>query len=280
MRIAAFLENIAIGSRESGRELPELLRDLKKEGLESVYLCRSWWMGDREDWTLSLLNQAGLTLEGLWDSIAFNTLTPEEGEASFKDLINCARRNGAGHVLIVPGFFREEGRLTREEVKQREPELSRMIEGMRAACRYGKEQGVAVTMEDYDGFTSPIVFPEVLRRFFEEIPELKISFDTGNFVPCGADVLKEFQYYRDRIATLHLKDRTRKKDEAEKTPFITENGEVYYPAVTGLGEMHIPEILSEMKRQNYQGAGIIELFGSTDTVNKLFASIRRLKENS
>ncbi len=285
MRISAFFENIGQAAKETGTPLQELLVQLKQAGLESVYASYSWCMKLREQQMMPLLNHLGITLEGLWDTAPFNTMTEEDARAHYTAMVDCAARNGAKHLLITPAVFhgREDAaKVTRQEVADREPEIRKMIEAVRAAKQYGEEKGVAVTMEPYDGFISPIVFPEVLRRCFEEIPGLKCSFDTGNFVPCDADVMEEFHYYKDKIVTIHLKDRVENNDPdgIETVPYITESGKRYYPAAVGSGDMPILEIIKEMNRMGYTGAGIIELFGSNDITNKLFASIRWMKENA
>ncbi len=284
MRISAFWENIGEAAKQTGQSVFELLSSLKKEGLQSVYICYSFCLKEHEQEIMALLKSLDLSLEGLWDVIQFHVLSDEDARSAYEGLVDCAARNGAGHVLIVPGAFYgpEEGKVTRREVNEREPEIRRMIERMRQACAYGQEKKVAVTMEDYDVFCSPIVYPEVLRRFFEEIPDLQMSFDTGNFIPCDRDVREEFACYRGRIATFHLKDRVEGADLSgvEKTPYVTESGRKFFPAVTGCGQMQIPFILSELKKDGYDGAGIIELFGSADMAGKLAASVRWLKQNA
>lgn len=285
MRISAFFENIGQAAKETGISLPELLTKLKQAGLESVYVSYSWCMKSREQQIMPLLNHLGIMLEGLWDTVPFNAMTEEEVRNHYTAMVDCSARNGAKHLLITPAVFhgREDGtKVTREEVAEREPEIRRMIDAVRMAKAYGEEKGVAVTMEPYDGFTSPIVFPEVLRRCFEEIPGLQCSFDTGNFVPCDADEMEEFRYYKDKIVALHLKDRVEDDDQGgiETVPYITESGRKYYPAAVGSGDMPIPEIVAELNRAGYTGAGIIELFGSNDITGKLFSSIRWMKENA
>ena len=285
MRISAFMENIGQAARDDSVPLPEYLKKLKEAGLESVYLSYSWTLKGREDVLGKLLGEVGLPIEGLWDAIPFNTLSEEESKQRYTELIDCTARLGAKHILIIPGVFHENDsgeKTTREEISAREPEIRKMIEAMRRAKTYGDSKGVAVTMEDYDVWTSPIVYPEVLRRFFEEIPDLQISFDTGNFIPCDADVLKEFAYYRNRIATVHLKDRVENDDQNgnEKEAFVTESGRRFYPAAVGSGDMHIAQMVDALTEQGYDGTGIIELFGSSDITRKLYASIRWMKENA
>lgn len=283
MRIAAFLENIEDGAREAGKSAEVFLRELKALGLESVYMNFSRHLKPREEEIMGLLHRLGLTLEGLWDNLDFHAMTPQDAHAAYCALVDCAARNGAGHVLITPGLFYswESGRrVSREEIAAREPEMQRMIAAVARAKAYGDAHGVAVTLEDYDGFGAPIVYPEVLRRFYQEIPGLLCSFDTGNFVPCDGDVMAEFDFYRHRLAAIHLKDRKENDDfgGTEKAPYITQSGRKYYAAPVGSGDMHIPEILKALQDQGYTGGLIAELYGSTDIARKLPQSIRWLKE--
>ena len=284
MRVSAFLENIGQAARDAGIPMPEFIAQLKQEGLESVYVGYSTGSMARGQQILMLLKSMGLPVEGLWETVHFETMTDEEAIQTSMAMVDFAAANGARHMLITPGVFHtaESGEtVTPEEILQRDDEIQRMIRLIRKAKEYGETKGVCVTMEDYDGFHCPITYPEVLRRFFEEIPDLKCSFDTGNFVPCDADVMEEFAYYKDRIAAVHLKDRVENDDQGgkEKNAFVTRSGRSYYPAVVGSGDMHIPEIIAELNRIGYTGCGIIELFSSTDMANKLLESVRWLREN-
>ena len=284
MRISAFMENIGQAARDAGIPMQNFLAQLKKEGLESVYAGYAHCLKHQGRQILQLLKAFNLPLEGVWGTIDFLSMTDEEAAAEYTAMIDCAAANGAKHILITPGVFHsaESGeKVTPEEVEARDSDICRMIRLVREAKAYGESKNVTVTMENYDGFHSPIVYPEVLRRFFEEIPDLKCSFDTGNFVPCDADVLEEFSYYKERIVAIHLKDRVENDDQngTEKNPYVTRSGRRYYPAVVGCGDMHIPEIITQMNRAGYNGCGVIELFSSDDMANKLIASVRWLKEN-
>jgi sugar phosphate isomerase/epimerase len=279
MRISAFLENIDQIAQKGGQSIMEVLKELKSEGLESVYTEYSRAIKEREQEMMELLNMCGLKLEGLWDTIPIHEMKEVEAKEEYVGLVDCAERNGAKHVLITPGGFHK---ITREEVLEREEDIQYIIKQVNNAVIYGKNKGVDVTLEDYDIFTSPVVFPDVLRRFFEEIPNLKCSFDTGNFISCDYDVMKEFTYYKDRIVAFHLKDRIENDNQGgrEKTPYITESGRKYYPIAVGYGNMHIAEIVKEMSNENFDGAGIIELFGSDDMKNQMLKSIHWIKENT
>lgn len=284
MRISAFLENIGQAARDAGIPMQAFLSQLKQEGLESVYAGYLTSLKTRGQMVLPLLKAFDLPLEGVWGTIDFLSMTDEEAAEEYRAMIDCAAENGARHVLITPGLFHDPAsgeQVTPQEIIERESDIRRMIRLVREARAYGERVGVTVTMEDYDGLYCPLAYPEVLRRFFEEIPGLKCSFDTGNFIPCDADVMEEFAYYKERIVVLHLKDRVENDDQGgkEKNAFVTRSGRRYYPAAVGSGDMHIPEIIAEMNRNGYTGCGIIELFSSTDMANKLAESVRWLRKN-
>lgn len=283
MRIAAFYENMEQIARDLNDSIENVLKRYKQEGLDSVYMNYNSLVNYGVDKCLDLLNELGLCVEGLWHNIPLGSLSDEDVEVAYKSMIDLAKKAGCEHILITPEMIKEDGeKVTREDIANRASEVDKMIANMRKAIAYGESQGVTVTMEDYDWINSPILYPEVLRRFFDEIPELKCSFDTGNFIPDDKDVMEEFAYYKNRVATLHLKDRILDNNQngAEKNPYITFSGKKYYAAAVGSGDMHISEIISEMKAIGYEGAGIIELFMSTDTANQLSKSIKWMKENA
>ena len=172
MRISAFMENIGQAARDAGIPMQNFLAQLKQEGLESVYAGYGTCLKYRGQQILPLLKAFDLPLEGVWGTIDFLSMTDEEAMAEYTAMIDCAAENGAKHILITPGLFHspESGeKVTPEEIEARDSDIRRMIRLIRDAKAYGESKNVAVTMENYDGFHCPIVYPEVLRRFFEGI---------------------------------------------------------------------------------------------------------------
>ena len=99
---------------------------------------------------------------------------------------------------------------------------------MREMCVYARSKGIAPTIEDFDDSKSPIATARQMLWFAERIPELKITFDTGNFMFSGEDELTAFGLLKDRIAHVHCKDRTFSKNSGE--PKAAADGRIMYPA--------------------------------------------------
>jgi sugar phosphate isomerase/epimerase len=66
---------------------------------------------------------------------------------------------------------------------------------------------IAVSMEDFDGLEAPYCTIAGLNDFLTDVPGLACSFDTGNFIMYQENELEAFQLFRDKICTVHLKDR-------------------------------------------------------------------------
>ncbi len=66
-----------------------------------------------------------------------------------------------------------------------------------------EKTGVAVSIEDFDGLTAPYCRVSGVAEFLENVPGLKLSFDTGNFVMFHDDELKAFEIFKEKICTVH-----------------------------------------------------------------------------
>lgn len=94
---------------------------------------------------------------------------------------------------------------------EKDKKLARMVEGLRRAVKYEKEKGIDVALEDFDGIEAPYCTIAGMEYFMNEVPGLKCAFDTGNFVMYEEDEIEAFEKLKDRICTLHLKDRSKTK---------------------------------------------------------------------
>ena len=72
--------------------------------------------------------------------------------------------------------------------------------------------------------------------------------------------LEAFQLFRDKICTVHLKDRRKEAKYPDDKAKICADGSLSYAAETGRGYIHIKEILDLLKEQNYPGNVIVELY--------------------
>jgi len=245
MVISAFFENIRTGADAKDLPVTEALRKMQAAGLDTVYVGRD----SLEEYGESLpdiLKTLDIPVEGLhgWFDFAENP----DGE-DWKAFIDTAARWGAKHVLFVPGLNGT------EERKQN------MVSALRKAVDYGREKGIAVTMENLDQLLAPYNSAEGLRWFLSQVEGLQCCFDTGNFVIHQEDELRLLEDFLPDLGSVHIKDRSREKLHPEDGACVCADGSAVYPAPVGDGYIQIQAILERLKEVRYRGALIAELYG-------------------
>ena len=247
MKIAVFYENIADGVQASGRRTEDALAELRDAGMEMLYLNQESWKRDRQ--LLSrCMEKLDLGLEGMH---VFCDFPGDPDTSAYREMIDLAAEVGAGNLLFVPGMC-STGNTRRD--------LDHIAAGMRRAVEYGREKGIPVLMEDYDGLLSPYNSIAGLQFFLDGIEGLECAFDTGNFVMFHEDELEAFDLFADRIRTVHLKDRSLKPRHEGDRPCLCADGKPVYACAVGSGYIRIAEILKRLKQRHYGGNVIVELY--------------------
>ena len=250
MRLSVFFDHILQAREQTGKSLEELLAGVRNAGIEAVeinlsYLCEN-------SCVLDLLKNADLGISCIYE---FYDMGHFDESEKAKKHVDTAMKVGAKRILVVPGFLAGE---TSEEMQRCMPvkedivaffegneEINRMAAGLSLAAKYGKEKGVTVTVEDFDGLDSPLAGMYGIHWFLQQVPELMYTFDTGNFLFYGEDVSDAFALLKDRIAHVHCKDRQPETNASVQT---------------GTGHIPFAEILDKLKAQNYNGYLAIEHF--------------------
>ena len=269
MKIAVFYENIKTGAEASCISTEEALRRLRAEGMGLIYADYNT-MNEDLPWLAPIMEKIGIGVEGLY---GFFDFAHDPGDCRYKDCIDLCKKLGAKNALPVPGFV-----LPDEEDKA-EVLIDNMQAGLEAMVRYGKAQEIPVTLEDYDAMTAPYSCISGVKWFMENVQGLKCAFDTGNFAIAGEDELEAFNELKDRIVTIHIKDRSKARLHPGDKHKICVDGSAVYPCAIGNGYIRIPEIIAELKAIRYDGSLIIEMFDceASSTMEGLAESIRYLK---
>lgn len=269
MKIAVFYENIAEGAKALCITNEEAFTRLKAEGLTSIYLSSYSILRDWDNLS-PIFEKLGLDIEGVYGFTDF-AHNPTSGEG--RDVIDVAARVGARNVLIVPGTC------------QGKPEempsvVQNIIAGMTDSAAYGKEKGIPVSMEDFDGLDAPYCTLQGLRQFMDAIPDLCCSYDTGNFVMYHEDSAAGLELFLDRLCTMHLKDRSETPVHPTDKCKTCADGAPTYPAPVGSGTIRMDAILKRLKESGYQGNVIVELFdtGAEYMLDAAIESLRWLRE--
>ncbi|MBR1496202.1 MAG: sugar phosphate isomerase/epimerase [Oscillospiraceae bacterium] len=251
MRLAAFYENIMEGADAEGRDMKSAVRELMDYGLERLYISY-WTLRHRGGELAEVLADTGIGVEGLHGHFELGAAPSEPGPEM---MIREAKRLGAENVLIVPGM------IPPEQPAEREMRLENMRSALRRAVRYGEEQKIAVTMEDFDGLDAPYNSVDGLADFLNSVPGLGCSFDTGNFVMYHEDALAALPRFREKLCNIHLKDRSLFPHEGDSLGKIVSDGTKVYAAAVGTGCIPIREILQLLYSWRFGGTVIVELYG-------------------
>lgn len=223
----------------------------------------------------------------------------EEREAEELTALCCGREPGAEQDGAVSAQAPEE-RYTEKQgpetqtsetqgsEAQRYAAVARYMESHTATClvrdaleqlvRYGRDKGVRITLEDFDGNTSPCARMLPLKWLLEQVPGLGFTLDMGNFAYSDEDVAQGYELLKEYIVHVHCKDRGQeeKYQAAEREGRRRHcRGLACVPA--GGGYLPIGELVTRLKAQGYDGYLAIEHFDAPDQMEYIRRSADYLK---
>lgn len=212
MKLSVFYDHILQAAEQTGKSLGELLTEARTAGIEAVEINMTYLRTHEE--TYELLREAGLHISCIYE---FYEMEQKSEKEKAKQHIETALQAGTERILVVPGFLLDEEAATLKECVSdyertaeflsRNEKVLRMAEGLAEIVSLGKDAGISVTVEDFDDTKSPLCCINGVRWFLEQIPLLKMTFDTGNFVIHDEDVLEAWDLLKERVVHVHCKDR-------------------------------------------------------------------------
>lgn len=160
-------------------------------------------------------------------------LGDDNGAADCKRCLDQAVKYGVPRVMVVPSHFTKGG----DEAAEFEKDLS----SMKMFVAEAKKRGITITVEDFGGIMNPGSHMKYLKRFLDEIPDLKFALDSGNlyYAGRGESILDMMEYAKGRIAHVHLKDQTKEDNRRYAT--------------LGLGAVPNEKIVKAMAASGYNG---------------------------
>lgn len=144
-----------------------------------------------------------------------------------------ARKYGIPRIMVVPPDF--------TDGRENPAEFEKILAAMKDFVAEAKKLGIAVTVEDYGGCGNACSYAKYLKRFLEEIPDLRFALDSGNlyYAGRGEDVLEMMKFAKGRIGHVHLKDQS----EADNRGYVT----------LGLGAVPNEKIVKATRKAGYDG---------------------------
>lgn len=168
----------------------------------------------------------------LYGFIRFNG--PDGGAKESARFVDTAVRLGVPRIMCIPNEF--PGGVESEE------EYAKMRDGLAKLVALAKGKGIAVTVEDFGGNPkSPCSMGKYLKRFMQDIPDLKFTVDSGNlyYAGRGEDIRDMVSFAKGRIAHVHLKDQSKENNRS----YVT----------VGLGGVPNEDVVRAMEKDGYKG---------------------------
>lgn len=291
MKISVFYDHILQASEQSGKNVLTVCREVKEAGIDAVEIRLGNLLGNDE--VFEYLGDAKLEISCIYD---FYDMPGCDEKAHMENHINTAALVGAKNILVVPGFFKESNDNCDEEselnyyseyshnyeclkiIFNSGPTVQAMIKNLNYMVEYAADKGVTVTVEDFDGYTSPLSTINGVRYFIEHVPGLKHTLDCGNYVFSDEDVMEAWDVLKDNVVHVHCKDRGA-EEVLEFVKSVEKHGSTNVekggltkkkfnkglaPVATGEGYLPIKEIVTELKEKNYDGYLAIEHFDAPE----------------
>lgn len=122
-----------------------------------------------------------------------NDVSPEECLAK-------AVKLGVPRIMVVPPNF--------TGGKDNPEEFERIMAHMKAFVVEAKKHSITVTVEDFGGTANCCSYAKYLKRFLDEIPDIRFALDSGNlyYAGRGEDIVEMMEFAKGRIGHVHLKD--------------------------------------------------------------------------
>lgn len=266
-KIATFYDHIRDMARQEHLFMVDALQRARELGVKAVEASANNVVG-REDEIGQELAMADLEISTIPSYFDFGRDTDVKRQAL--PLLEAAQYLGAPKLLVIPGFFGEG-----DSPQERENQTQRMLDCVCQLADLALDYGVSLTMEDYDDALSPIATAAGVRRFLNACPQLSSTFDTGNFLFAGEQVLDAYHLLRDRVDHVHLKDRATAPDYG---PLVKNalDGSPLYPAPVGSGILPLEEIVAQLKADGYDGVYTLEFYGASSALECLWHSVEWL----
>ena len=265
MQISVFYDHIRQAHEQTAIPVSQLLRQAVDLGITGIELNYSQAVSSD---ALELITASGLSVSCLWE---FYDMPSADETAHIDRHVRLAKELGS-KMLVVPGFLDDAQSRSMAPLVHDFDALAdflgqteaavRMCDGLRYASEEGRAKGVAVTIEDFDDRKSTISNINGLRWYLESVPGLALTFDMGNFITLGEDVLSAYDQLHARIVHVHCKDRDSEGDSV----------------AAGSGVIPQTRILERLRLSGYDEVLAIEHFDVADQRESMQRSARFLRE--
>lgn len=250
MKISIFLEHLLQAHEQSGKSVEEVFSMAKSYGIDGIETNASF-IASQKTFQKKLQN-VELSFSQLYENYDWKDF---DDDRKMKNHIETAKKLGAEKILFIPPYF---SGMDADTINIEKEKVKIMIKKI---CNMAGEAGITVTMEDFDNLQNPSSKLCYLEEYIKEIPELTITFDTGNFLANGEEILNAYPVLKDRIVNVHCKDRLSDVSSC----------------ATGTGIIPFKTIVENLRQINYDGNYTIEHFDIENQLEALKKSAEYMK---
>jgi sugar phosphate isomerase/epimerase len=187
------------------------------------------------------------------------------GFEKFREGLEIANQLGTDKIMLP---FEEKAGFTREQSRRN------VIEGLKHVVPLAKAADITVTVESFDQIDSPFIVSSDFDEALAEVPDLYITFDSGNTVFGDENPCEVFIHLKDYIVHTHFKNRVLSPKGTKGL-----NDKYYKSVLVDEGLIDFSELISVMQNCEYSGYIDLELFAEGYTNEQATRkSLERLKD--
>ncbi|GHH97798.1 sugar phosphate isomerase/epimerase family protein [Neobacillus kokaensis] len=165
-------------------------------------------------------------------------------------------------------------------IRDFEQDLPRMAEACRTIAEYAAQFGVVTSVENHGYYVQA---SDRVQRLIHEVDKenFKTTLDTGNFLCVDEDPVSAVKKNIPFASMVHVKDFYRRSSPLGLGEgwFPSSSGNYLRGAITGHGDINLPEVLKVIKQSGYDGFISIEFEGMEDCEKAAkisFDNVRRI----
>ena len=191
------------------------------------------------------------------------------GRDEFRRGIDTAVTLGADKVMLP---------ISGKAPQTREVSRRNVIEGLKEVIGYADAAGVTVTVEHFPNPFSPFIISSDMNQAIAEVPQLRITLDSGNCVTAGEAAVDAYLNSADHIVHAHFKD-FEQCVEGDAGAWQGLSGNWYRGTLTGDGVVDNQTLAKAMVAKGYDGYVDFEYEGSTLTPTEAtIIGLKRMRE--
>lgn len=264
MELSVFWNHIECASQQTGLPLEQVLKKVKGFGIEGIE-CEAFDSLADAQTMITSVQAAGMKVI---DVYAHLDLAHGVTDRQIEQCLNQVQTLQSEKCLMIPNLLHTD--------ESEDVALRQIAKSLNRVCEMGKARGITAMVEDFDNERSPCSTIRQLSRLLDDVPELELAFDTGNFLFNEEDELVAFTTLKRRIQHVHCKDRTFDASRGGMA-MLTLRGRAMYPISVGAGCIHMRELIAGLKAIGYNNILSIEHFDSPDQLGDIQRSAEWLK---